>query len=88
MFAPVKPSTAGNNVIDASITNATVTDVPRARPWTNETPIRNRPSTEIMTVVPAKTTARPAVSMARTTAGSGASPSWSPWRYRVTMNSA
>ena len=41
-----------------------------------------------ITVIPANSTARPAVSIASTTADSGSSPSWSPCRYRVTMKSA
>ena len=88
MVRPANPSIAGSSVIDASITMATVTDVPTARPFTKSTPMRNRPRSEITTVMPANTTARPAVSIARTTACSGSSPSSRPCRYRVTMNSA
>ena len=47
-----------------------------------------RPSTEIMTVVPANSTARPAVSIARTTLRSGSSPASRCSRKRVTTNSA
>ena len=50
--------------------------------------ISRSPSTEITTVVPANSTARPAVSMARTTLRSGSSPAVRFSRYRVTMNSA
>ena len=67
-------------MIDASITTATVTEVPTAMPFTKSTPMRNRPSSEMTTVQPANTTARPAVSMARTTACSGSKPSARPWR--------
>ena len=66
-----------------------VMSTPRAMP-TPSPPMfmAKRPSTEMTTVVPAKRTARPEVSTARTTAPSGSSPSWRPCRYRVTMNSA
>ena len=88
MVRPANPRMAGSSVMDANMMMATVTDVPTAIPFTKSTPIRNRPSSEITTVVPANTTARPAVSMARTTACWGSKPSLRPWRYRVTMNSA
>ena len=80
MARPAKPRTAGSRVIDATITTATVTEVPTAMPFTKSTPMRNRPSNEMITVQPAKTTARPAVSMARTTACSGSKPSARPCR--------
>ena len=43
---------------------ATVTAALTARPWTKLTPIRSMPSSEMTTVMPAKSTERPAVSMA------------------------
>ena len=61
--------------VGSTITKATVTEVPTAMPWTKLTPMRNRPRIEITTVQPANSTARPAVSIARTTADSGSSPS-------------
>ncbi len=75
---PANPRSAGSRVIEASITTATVTDVPTASPLTKSTPIRNRPRIEMTTVQPANTTARPAVSIARTTARSGSSISVKP----------
>ena len=74
--------------MEASITIPTVIDVPTAIPFTKSMPIRNRPRSEITTVHPANTTARPAVSIARTTACSGSRPSLEALRYRVTMKSA
>ncbi len=46
------------------------------------------PSRAMITVTPAKNTARPAVSTAATAAGWGSSPSSSPLRKRVRMKSA
>ena len=54
----------------------------------NGKPSRNRPSSDAVTVDPAKTTARPEVVMAAATASAGADPARSPCRYRVTTNSA
>jgi hypothetical protein len=79
---------AGRSVTDAIITTRTVTEAPVANPWTNFSPIRNNPSSEMTTVMPAKITARPDVTSAVTTASSGSMPAWSVCRYRVTMNSA
>ncbi len=50
--------------------------------------MRSIPSTEIMTVNPAKTTARPEVAIASITAASGDPVRWSAVRYRVTMKRA
>ena len=77
---PTKPRSAGTSVIDASMTTATVTDAPMARPITKSTPMMNRPSREMTTVVPANSTARPAVSMERTVAACGSIPSPRLWR--------
>ena len=41
--SPTKPSTAGSNVIEASIVHSTVMDAPVARPRTKARPIRNMP---------------------------------------------
>jgi hypothetical protein len=51
-------------------------------------PMAIRPSRAITTVVPANSTAWPAVVMALTVAVSGSSPSCRLSRYRVRMNSA
>src|ERR1019366_7098198 len=65
---------AGSKVSAAAITASTATIVPTARPTRYCWPISSSPSSEMMTVVPANRTARPAVDMARTTASRGASP--------------
>ena len=62
--------------------------VPTATPrkvWVLST---SSPSSAITTVVPANSTARPAVSRASTTAASGSRPEASASRKRVTMKSA
>ena len=68
MLRPVKPSSAGTNVTDATIITSTVAAAPAPRPRMKSTPIRKSPQSEITTVAPAKSTARPAVSMASSTA--------------------
>jgi hypothetical protein len=67
---------------------STVNAAPMARPVTNASPITNIPHSEITTVVPANSTARPAVLIAVAVASSVDRPLWRPSRYRVTMNSA
>ncbi len=73
---PTKPSTAGS-----SVTAARHHEQHRERrrrstsPRMNDTPITNRPSSEMTTVPPANSTARPLVSIACTTAASGSTPS-------------
>ena len=54
-----------------SIVASTVADTPMPMPPIQPMPTRRRPSIEIITVVPAKTTARPAESMAATVASRG-----------------
>ena len=71
-----KPSIAGSSVTDAIIIVSTAREPATARPDTNFSPTRNMPSSEIITVVPANRTARPAVSSAVAVAVSG---SWPPW---------
>ncbi len=88
MFVPTKPSTAGNKVTAAATVRATTAAAPIPRPLMNESPIASMPSNAMITVSPAKSTARPDVSIAVITASSGPRPAWSPWRYRVTTNSA
>ena len=54
---------------------------------TKSRPKNASPVTEIATVTPAKSTARPAVAPASAAASAGASPSCKNCRKRVTMNS-
>ena len=81
-------SSAGKKVIDATIINKTPITAPIAKPRAKANPITNRPSNEMITVMPAKITARPEVSTASTTASSTLKPSARHSRYRVTMNNA
>ena len=74
MLRPTKPSSAGSSVTDASIVVSTPIAMPMATPRMIDVFISSRPSTEITTVVPANSTARPAVSSACTTLRSGSSP--------------
>jgi hypothetical protein len=62
--SPAKPRSAGRSVREAMTVTATTRAAPTASPWTKLTPITSMPSSEITTVVPAKVTARPAVSRA------------------------
>ena len=70
---------------------STVVSTPRALPIpsfvTKSRPMKARPLTEIATVRPAKSTARPAEAPASAAASRGASPSWRSCLKRVTMNS-
>ena len=88
MFRPANPRTAGRSVIEASIVTNTAAAPPTAIPWTKSNPISRMPRNDTTTTIPANTTARPDVVMASAVASSGSSPSRSPARYRVTMNSA
>ncbi len=67
---------------------STTTAAPMASPDTKLICMTSMPRSEITTVVPAKATARPAVSIALRTAGPMSSPAWSCSRKRVTMNRA
>ena len=78
MLRPTKPSSAGSSVTDASIVMSTPIEMPMATPRMIDVFMSSRPSTEITTVVPAKSTARPAVSIACTTLRSGSSPAAGP----------
>ena len=60
--------------------NSTVTDAPRPTPATSGMPMSNMPSSEITTVIPAKITARPAVSIAASVAARGGIPARVPSR--------
>jgi hypothetical protein len=70
---------------------STVVSTPSAEPMpsfvTKSRPKKARPVTEIATVAPAKSTARPADAPASAAASAGDSPSCSSCRKRVTMNS-
>ena len=85
---PILLSIAGRSVSDAVMVSSTASDEATAGPYRNATPRANMPRSAITTVAPANSTARPEVSMALTTASSTSSPSRSPARKRVTMNSA
>ena len=65
------PRNAGSSVTDAIIVINTVMAAPVARPLMNARPMMYMPSSEMTTVNPANTTARPAVSRAVTVASSG-----------------
>jgi hypothetical protein len=79
---------AGSSVSEAAMVMATTTAAPTARPVTKLMPITSIPSSEMTTVVPAKVTARPAVSMATSVARATSMPVWRFSRNRVTMNRA
>jgi hypothetical protein len=83
-----KPSSAGSRVMAASTTVATAIEAPMPEPDRKLIPVTSMPSSAMHTVVPAKMTARPEVSNARTTASSWLRPDFTPVRNRVTMNSA
>jgi hypothetical protein len=83
---PANPTIAGNNV---SATRTAMATVPAAdRPMTvrNGIPTTVRPASAMRTVVPANTTALPAVAAATPTASSGGFPFASSDRYRDRMN--
>ena len=88
MRLPTIVMSEGRSVIDAIIITATAMAIPIANPLTNDKPIARRPSSAMITVEPAKSTARPDVSIASTTDSSMESPLWSPSRNRVTINKA
>ena len=73
-----------------AIATITATVSPDINPMsvTRRMPAMARPAIAMTTVVPANSTARPAVSMDRSTASRGSSPSRRPLRKRVRMNSA
>lgn len=88
MVWPTKPSMAGSRVTEAIMVTRTAAAEPTDMPWRKGRFMSSRPSTEMMTVVPANSTALPAVVMAVTVASSGSWPACRLWRYRVTMNRA
>ena len=67
---------------------ATTEAAAMASPEMNARFISNMPSSEMTTVLPAKATARPAVSRAMTVAFSVEAPAWRFSRNRVTMKRA
>ncbi len=85
---PVIASSAGSRVIDASIITSTPIALEMARPFTKAMPINSKPSSEMITVMPANTTARPDESTEATIAVSGSSPIARCSRNRLTMNKA
>ena len=88
MRRPIMPSSAGRSVSEANMVKATASAEATAGPRRKVTPSRSMPSSATITVVPAKKTARPAVSIAVTTASWTSSPSRRPERNRVTTKSA
>jgi hypothetical protein len=86
--SPAKPSRAGSSVSDATIVTATTVAAPIASPVMKLICMMSMPSSEMTTVVPAKDTARPAVSMATTVDCSVPMPLCRFSRNRVTMNRA
>ena len=63
---PTIASRAGNNVTDAIIITATPIAIATEKPLTNARPMDKSPSNATTTVIPAKRTARPEVSIAST----------------------
>ncbi|CAM5434458.1 hypothetical protein SALBM311S_04730 [Streptomyces alboniger] len=88
IFRPAYPRSAG--IMVSAIRTATTTVPAAARPILVSigTPTTERPASAITTVRPAKTTAEPAVPVARPAASSRSRPSASSPRYRETMNRA
>jgi hypothetical protein len=74
--------------MEATMVTATVVAAPMPSPDTNCRPMSSMPSNDTTTVMPANTTARPAVSIAPTAASSNDCPARRFSRYRVTMKSA
>ena len=64
MFVPTKPSTAGSSVTAAATVTATTAAAPMPKPLMKERPMANMPSSAMITVRPANSTARPDVSIA------------------------
>ena len=85
---PAKPSRAGSRVSEAIDRDGHDGGGGDGEAGDEARSMSSMPSSEITTVVPAKDTARPAVSMARTVASSVEAPLWRFSRNRVTMNRA
>ena len=88
MLRPAKPRAAGSSVTEAAMTISRVSTTVKANPVIAGCPISSRPSIEMTTVMPANSTARPAVVIAVWVARRGSCPSARLLRNRVTMNSA
>ena len=88
MCGPSAPSIAGSRVDAASTATTTATAAVSPSAVTSGIPATNSEQSAMITVKPAKTTAPPAVAVARATDSITSIPSlsWSLWR--VTMNSA
>jgi hypothetical protein len=87
MRVPRKPISAGSSVCDAAIGNRTATLAATAAPESRLTPTVNMPHSAMHTVIPANSTARPAVAAAVVTASSVDAPPRMAVRARVRMNS-
>jgi hypothetical protein len=83
---PSRPLSAGSSVKAPITGNATAIAAPIAAPDRVLTPTVRTPSRAMHTVMPAKSTARPAVPAAVVTASSTLRPRRSPVRVRVRMN--
>jgi hypothetical protein len=77
---------AGSNVWAASIGSSTAIDAAIAAAESTLTPTMSMPQRAMQTVIPANSTARPAVAEALTTASCVERPRRSPVRVRVRMN--
>jgi hypothetical protein len=84
---PSRLISAGSSVKAPITGNATAIEAAMAAPERVLTPTVRMPSRAMHTVMPAKSTARPAVPAALTTASSTLRPRRSPVRVRVRMNS-
>lgn len=73
---PARPSRAGSKVIEAMTVKTTAMAEPMPMPRMKPSPMTNMSRTEMTTVMPAKSTARPAVSRAWPAAASGSIPLW------------
>ena len=88
MWGPSAPSIAGSRVAAAKTATTTAIAAVKPRVETSGMPAKASEQSAMTTVKPAKTTAPPAVAVARAidSRSSIPSPSWSLWR--VTMKSA
>ncbi len=80
MRLPTSPSKAGSRVSEPTIISSTPITDASATPCTKLRPMRNSPISEMITVMPANSTARPLVSIASTTESSTSRPRRSPSR--------
>jgi hypothetical protein len=88
MRGPSAPSSAGSSVTAAVTATTTATAALYPIVTTNGIPEKSSDTSAITTVVPAKTTAPPAVAVARAIDSRISIPSFSCSLWRVTMNSA